>query len=606
MIKLKDFCSRNKKTIRPAVLIFFLIFIFYFIISPFLSFLKISRGLPEKLKLVKLAFDTQDFTLLEFELEYLREDLVEIEKNSGRLKIFSIVPYFGSYFKDLNTFTSLSVDLVDTSISFFGSLERSIPALDFTGWGFTEDLLEDSSGTSLTDVSGFLINELPKYKDRFSVISDKFNSLNPEKYPKSVRGISVRQYLGDIQLLLSGLTSSFDDVVYIVSLIPDLLGEGGVKNYLVFLQNDKELRPSGGVLDAYAVFAVRKGKIRIVKSGDVLFIDDNKSSYESPSDYISKYLGVNKFLLKDSAYSADFKESAVVMKRLWDSSPDTPEVHGVVILNTHLISSLLEILGEVEINDKGIFTSENVAIKLQEFSASAGSHLAEDKEQKDIIGAFLFELLRQVFSAPPVDRAEIFKRVLVELRGKHILAYFKNTEVQNLIEKHELGGLVKDYNLDYLYISEANVGRDKSNLYINEKVNKSVFKRDGKFISKVDVEYENTGSFDEVLNKGLKNYIKVYVPRGSQLLSSNGLSDLLNDGIEFGKTYFAGYLEVLPEFKASFSLEYELPENITFGRTYNLLIQKQPGLDKTKYNVTYKDFSESFKLEKDKEVMINL
>ncbi|HEY0734044.1 MAG TPA: tetratricopeptide repeat protein, partial [Herpetosiphonaceae bacterium] len=69
------------------------------------------------------------------------------------------------------------------------------------------------------------------------------------------------------------------------------------------------------------------------------------------------------------------------------------------------------------------------------------------------------------------------------------------------------------------------------------------------------------------------NYLRVYVPQGSQLLDAQGLEESLGVDQQHGRTIFGGYLRVQPGAERVVRLSYRLPA-LTPG---TLTIEKQPG-----------------------------
>ncbi len=72
-------------------------------------------------------------------------------------------------------------------------------------------------------------------------------------------------------------TSLFLNARPLLEVLPQLLGSGEEKRYLILFQNDKEIRPTGGFLTAYAIFTLERGRVISVTSGVIYFLDiDNR------------------------------------------------------------------------------------------------------------------------------------------------------------------------------------------------------------------------------------------------------------------------------------------------------------------------------------------
>jgi len=604
---IKKYCNKNKKRVTFIILVgIVLVFLYVFLFAPLLSIALSLKEFPKKIKPIKVAAITQDLDALIFELEYFREDLEILDKNTSKISIFSFFPYFGAYAKDAKTISSLSLDILDTSTELLGSLEGSMPNLDFKGWGSSEDFLTETDGmTDVVRISSVLSARLPEYEERFRLINKKVDSIDIDKYPEEFRRIKVKAALENLKSISYVLSNSFDDIVKLLKVVPELIGDKEVRNYLIFLQNDKELRPSGGVLTAYAVFTLSKGNLKVTKSGDVVFLEGtgNAVRYTEPPAYIRTYLNANRFYIKDASFSPDFGVSSLQIKDLWDKIPGTFPVHGLIGIDTHFVASLLEVTGSINISDYGEVDSENVVDQLELFSTLVGSHA--DKDQKNLTSALLYELMRKIFITGPNERMELVKKVLQEANEKHILVYLSSEEAQEILEKYNFAGAVKEFDGDYIYIVDSNVGGDRANWYVNENITKTVdLSVKGNPTSLVTIEYENTGGYNEIFNKLYKDYIRIYVPKGSKLISSEGFSKV-EQRDDLRKTFFDGYLEVAPKTKAKIIVEYELPNGIVKDN-YNLLVQKQPGKEAFPYRVQIGSNSKEFNLDTDKEIFIDL
>lgn len=603
----KNLKSKKKKR-RLALIVSFLLvffFLYYFLIAPLFSLMTAAKALPQRVKIIKSALTMKDLDFLFFELELFRDYLKEIDQNAARLKVFSPLPFVGDYLLDLNTFSSSGLELVETALDFSSSLERTVPQLDYSKWLDLENL-GTGKGGDLLEVTLVLASKLPDYREKAVLVNERISRINPDKYPRQLKGITIREYLIQMKQLSAFLVNSYDDLVALVSLLPDLIGKEQDRNYLLLLQNNNELRPSGGIFTAFAVFTVSQGKLAVItRSGDVVFLDQNLANYLSPPDFLQRYRGTRRFYLKDAGYSSDFKVSAQAIITLWSRIPEVPGLDGIVVLDNHFISSLMETLGEVNLPDYGSFNKDNVAEKLQQFATLSGSRDPDDKKYKNAVSAFLYELIRQSFHANSNQKITLAGKVYQETQGKHLLVYFIDERLQKIAEKYNLAGRVRDYQGDYLYFNQANISGDQSNRYLEEKVTKSVEIKNQTLTSTLRIDYENKGEFNQIYNRGYQSYIRIYVPLGSRLINSSGSLLGVNQGQDLGKTFFAGYLAVPPQAKTNFTIKYELPQEILADSQYRLLIQKQPGESDVKYEIQLGDQKEEFTLLADREIEFN-
>jgi len=95
-----------------------------------------------------------------------------------------------------------------------------------------------------------------------------------------------------------------------LEVIPSILGYQKQKTYLIWFQNDKELRPTGGFITAYGVAKIKNGKLLDVTSDDIYQLDKKFTPFEPPPDPLRKYLLLKIFPIRDANLSPDFKVSA--------------------------------------------------------------------------------------------------------------------------------------------------------------------------------------------------------------------------------------------------------------------------------------------------------
>src|SRR3972149_8248526 len=125
---------------------------------------------------------------------------------------------------------------------------------------------------------------------------------------------------------------------------PYLLGIESPRQYLILFQNDKELRPTGGFMTAYAIMKVDKATFEPVGSDDIYNLDAKYRPVAPAPDPIVNYIKgpyiLSKNLrLRDMNWSPDFGES---MKLVTDEAGRVGigDIAGVIAVDTHLLVNL--------------------------------------------------------------------------------------------------------------------------------------------------------------------------------------------------------------------------------------------------------------------------
>ena len=103
----------------------------------------------------------------------------------------------------------------------------------------------------------------------------------------------------------------------------------------------------------------------------------------------------------------------------------------------------------------------------------------------------------------------------------------------------------------------------------------------------------------------MPNWVRIYVPEGSKLISVEGLEKEYDSVSELGKTVFSGYFKLRPEGVSKVTFRYSLPFKKGTG-DYKMFIQKQAGTDAPLYTVRSSKDEQEFLLNTDKEIRIKI
>jgi hypothetical protein len=95
----------------------------------------------------------------------------------------------------------------------------------------------------------------------------------------------------------------------------------------------------------------------------------------------------------------------------------------------------------------------------------------------------------------------------------------------------------------------------------------------------------------------LREYIRLYVPQGSQLIEVIGSEVAGTQGEDLGKTVLEAFFTLRPQSSSKIVFKYELPGNYTSPLI--LMIQKQPGKPSQKYTINYNGRTQTLDLNTD-------
>lgn len=454
---------------------------------------------------------------------------------------------------------------------------------------------------------------LEKVTPKISEIGDKIQKLkletdqiDPDRYPEKIQGKEVRAKIVSAKKILDDTTGLFLNAQPLLEVLPQLLGQPDEKRYLVLFQNDKELRPTGGFMTAYAIFKVKQGKFIVEKSDDIYELDDQiKKKTPAPEEILTYHKGVYYFHIRDSNISPDFVES---MKKFQALYPNKWDFDGVVTVDTHVLVESIKILGTFVVKNR-TFSAETdkrcdcpkVIYELEDYATRPVAYIREDR--KDVLGELLLQIMKKALGVSPSQYwGQLFQMALSEVEQKHILAYMMDDKAQNGIESLNMAGRIgngvsilgysDDKNWDYLHINDANMAGAKSNLFVEHYIKQEYkVESDGSIVKSLTIDYKNPAQASDCnlesgglcLNGILRNWLRIYVPKGSTLIENKG-SQSPKDGSaqdfktyeDLGKTVFEGFFTVRPLSSSQVTLSYKLPFKKT-DKELLALLQKQPG-----------------------------
>ncbi|OGG06495.1 hypothetical protein A3D05_04925 [Candidatus Gottesmanbacteria bacterium RIFCSPHIGHO2_02_FULL_40_24] len=619
-VKIPLFLSKKGK----LLLAFFIALLFIFFLAVFFPARQIASDVQKVRASGSRVYEhakNQDLDKVSTELEVFRSDLIALQSSVNKLNFLGILPGVGRYQQDSR---HLAAGAVYASEALKETVQTLMPYSDLLGLKgqstFVSGSADDRIRTAVETIEKIVPN-IDKIGRLISLAEKEISSVDFNRYPQRVAGKNVRSSLISGKKLFSETAVLFTKAQPFLKNLPDILGNKESKKYLFLFQNDAELRATGGFLTAYAIFNVDKGKLTVERSDDIYKLDEaKKKQFPAPEKILTYHKGVTNFHLRDSNLSPDFSVSmATFEKLLKDSSVDLGTYDGIIALDTHVLVSTIEILGDFNINGR-TFSAETdkrcncpkVIYELEDYATRPVAYVREDR--KGIIGSLLYEIMHKALGVSPSQYwGKLFQMFIDEANQKHILFLFKNEDAQKGIEALNFAGKIMAYDGDYLHINNVNFAGAKSNLYVKNYVTQEIQNKENKIEKTLTLTYKNPAPASNCnleagqlcLNGILRNWLRVYVPRGSKLLEFKGSEMDVKTYDELDKTVFEGFLTVKPQGSAEAKIVYRLPENFPADTPYKILIQKQPGTGEEEFTIKGQGREEKLILNTDREIIFN-
>ncbi len=564
------------------------------------------------------AMKSQDLDKTKAGLAETRKELEVLKTQYEKLNPVKSVPFVGAYITDGSHAIAAAFAGIEAGDLAIAALEPNADLLGLKGKSkFVSGTADDRIQTAVKTMTALIpkINAMAKSID---TLRTELDAIDPNRYPEKIGDTIVRSKLLSVKSAIDEAANLFVNAQPLLTSLPSMLGEPKEKRYLVIFQNDKELRPTGGFITAYAQFRFVRGKAILEKADDIYALDATlKKKFPAPEEILNYHVGVYNLNLRDSNLSPDFKISMQKFEEMYAQTGGEKNIDGIFAVDTHVLVEALRILGPLYVSGREFSAvidkrcdCPKAVYELEDYSSRPVNYVRTDR--KDIIGVLLHAILQQALGVSPSKYwGSLFQMLIAEINQKHFVAYLHDEAAQKGVESFNLGGriMAKDSTSavlkysegngwDYLHINNANMSGGKANMFVSEKVTKdTTVNADGTIQTKVTVDYKNPypGSDCNLergglcLNAPLRNWVRLYVPLGSKLIENRGTQSPKSGKVEamkvsegLGKTVIEGFLIVNPLGAAKLEVTYSSPVKATDGK-YRVLIQKQPGTDKQEW-----------------------
>ncbi len=574
----------------------------------------IDRGLAAAnyLRVAGAAAQAQDFSGAESSFAMAKEEFGGVKEDLGALA--SVLTAAGSIAPSTTVSTAGLMLLAGESLAEGGKhvsaglaeLETDVPPAD-----------------RLRGLNTKITRALPHLQKAANAVSMLSAEALPEEYRATIDMAKVE---------LPRLVTTIEEASNIAGFLALMLGSEEPRRYLLVFQNNSELRPTGGFIGSFALLDVDRGEIKNLEI-------PGGGSYDLQGQMTAKIAAPKPLRLvspdwyfHDANWSPDFPTSARRLSWFYEKSGG-PTVDGVIAINASVMERLLDVIGPIEM------AKYDVTLDAENFVAETQREVEldydrEENKPKQILADMAPKILTRVMDADRDSYIDLARALGAALSAKEIQLWFRNAEMQN--QAIDLGwtGQMLPASGDYLQVVHTNIAGQKTDRMMHERITHDVkVLADGSAIVTLKIKRTHNGMPGESL-VGVRNvdYLRVYVPLGSQLVEAEGFEipdpklfqlpdpeytpdpiialqeqrEILDRRsgtrtfVENGKTVFANWVQTDPSESSEVKLIYQLPleaiklkkpdggalasayaritNGVEYHRiAYSLLVQKQSG-----------------------------
>ncbi len=374
---------------------------------------------------------------------------------------------------------------------------------------------------NLTDRLAIILVHLQAALPNYEKVLTDFNQVETNSLP-----FEYQEAFSDFKVLFTSLVSDFRKLSVLGSSLQEIFGQHGLRRYLLVFQNPHEIRPTGGFMGSFAIMEIKDGEIikMEVPAGGSYDLQGQLNEYlEPPAPLL---IANRRWEFQDANWFPDFPASAEKMLWFYQHARNYT-ADGVIAINATVLERLLSIVGPLTDEKRDItLTADNAIATIQKIVEKGPEKQAQ--KPKQILADLAPQFVDYFQNFQPANAMPILVNLEEALEQKEIQVYFTAPQTETTVKSLGWGGqiLPTGESQDYILVINSNIRGQKSDAQIKQTIShQAVVDEDGYITDTVLIKREHTGSAGEKLYGQVNvDYLRLYVPLGSQLISANGFT----------------------------------------------------------------------------------
>jgi hypothetical protein len=490
----------------------------------------------------------------------------------------------------------------------YGSTMAAIPELLVVGAemsALADDVLKIaapgllSGDLSLFEVLGFTVEQ---HHEQFPALAGR--AARASAALQAIPAAQLPPALSERVAQVQSLVAMLEPAVRTAPAFPDLLGLRRPITYLLLIQNNHELRGTGGFISAAGELTLNRGEIEVLEITDSYSIFSREVEYSAAPEPIQKYLKSEILVFRDANWSPDLPTSARTARYFYEQVKGS-SIQGVITIDLRSVQLLIDALDGIKIDGvEQRITGDNAVDVMKDLWSDPLStdSTAQDnlgawwKDRKDFVPLLAGAIIERVKSGK-FSHLKLLTAVQSAMDERAIQIWLDNPEAATQLAALGWDGALRPIeDADYLALVDSNVGFNKVNAVLTRKIDYRVEWPNGPeqpALAVAEVIYTHpvtTGEevcdqtprygqdYDDMIRRCFWNYVRLYVPRGSNLISIEGVeADSISSRRGEARTQvLAGFFSMKPGTQHTVTFTYELPPTLQL-ENYRLIAQRQAG-----------------------------
>lgn len=297
---------------------------------------------------------------------------------------------------------------------------------------------------------------------------------------------------------INKVADMLDQVNGMVQAMPKLLGQDGLRTYLLVAQTTSEQRSGGGLVGSLGTMQVDNGNISVGEfHSNKEFVALGESATAEEHDVFSDPLYFS-FDVRDLFAVPDFSRTAEMLNTVWQRSEYACDIDGVIAIDPLFIQEMVRINGDITLDNGQVLTGDNTA----EFMLN-GIYKAFDPDTQDMYFEYVASAVMDgAFSNMTMDKMMQIAQAMGTLaEGRHFYAYTFHEDEAEYFQGAGFAKNAPDSETDPevgIYMNEQNASKLGWYLRRSSTVTRTACNEDGSQVYHVTFSITNTLTSDEM------------------------------------------------------------------------------------------------------------
>lgn len=251
----------------------------------------------------------------------------------------------------------------------------------------------------------------------------------------------VKELMVKVTEPMATAKSALSNINEIAPLLPQMLGDGGTRTYLLMAQQNAELRATGGLTGSVGTIIVENGKISVgeFSAGGNDYAAEANLFGEVTAEEDALFTNRMAIRISDTNFNPDFPRVAHFAKGLYEAGT-RQKVDGVIAIDPVFLQYLLALVGDVDVAGINVNGDNAAALMLHD----AYNMLSVEQTDQFFSGVAGLAFKQIMGNLGEMGLSNLFKTLGRGIAEHRFLAWMENPEEEELMTLMGCSGALKN------------------------------------------------------------------------------------------------------------------------------------------------------------------